>query len=262
MLETQRPLKRLTPEQVHQFRELGYLKGFRVFTTEEAAGFERKFDELSSRLPEGTNVNFVNWWHKKNRFLYDVCTTPVLLDHVEDLLGPDFFLWGSQFFAKEAGEERIVPWHQDAQYWPLAPQNAVTVFIAFTDCLPENACMRVVPGTHRRGVLRHHTSPDPRYVLPHELDEGTFDPADAVDLDLRAGEISLHHDGLVHGSAANYSNRRRIGFTMRFSSTDVKCDLSVWPTFEAYLARGTDRYHHNPAGTPPTEDEITTQMRP
>ena len=49
---------------------------------------------------------------------------------VEDQLGPDFYLWGSHFFVKKPREESIVPWHQDAQYWPLQPQNAVTVYIA------------------------------------------------------------------------------------------------------------------------------------
>jgi len=262
MVTTERSLQRLTPEQVRQFQEQGYLKGFRVFSEAQAAGFVQKFDELAARLPPGVGPNYVNWWHKRNRYLYDVCSTPLLLDYVEDLLGPNFFLWGSQFFAKEAGEERIVPWHQDAQYWPLSPQHAVTVFIAFTDCLPENACMRVVPGTHNRGILRHHTAEGDRYVLNQEIDEGCFDPGEAVDLVLRAGEISLHHDGIVHGSGPNLSNRRRIGFTMRFSSTNVKCDLSVWPTFQAFLVRGVDEYHHNPAGIPPTGDDIVTQMRP
>jgi ectoine hydroxylase-related dioxygenase (phytanoyl-CoA dioxygenase family) len=262
MISADHSLRQLTPEQVRQFQEQGYLKGFRVFSPEQAAGFVRKYDELATRLPEGVEPSFVNWWHKKNRFLYDVCITPLLLDYVEDLLGPHFFLWGSQFFAKEAGDARIVPWHQDAQYWPLAPQHAVTVFIAFTDCLPENACMQVVPGTQNRGILRHHTASGERYVLNQELDADTFDPAAAVNLDLLAGEISLHHDGIVHGSGPNRSDQRRIGFTMRFSSTDVKCDLRVWPTFQAFQVRGTDEYRHNPVGTPPTEDGIVTQMRP
>ncbi|MCC2670194.1 MAG: phytanoyl-CoA dioxygenase family protein [Armatimonadetes bacterium] len=262
MAATTEALKQLTPEQVRQFHEQGYLKGFPLFTAAETDAMVRKFDDLARRLPEGTGINYVNWWHKQNRFLYDVCMTPRLLDFVEDLLGPDFFLWGSQFFSKDAGDQRIVPWHQDAQYWPLAPQHAVTVFIAFTDCLPENAGMQVIPGTHRGGILRHHTAEGAGYVLNQELDEGEFDPAQAVYLDLRAGEISLHHDGIVHGSGPNHSAQRRIGFTMRFSSTDVKCDLAVWPTFQAFLARGTDRYGHNPAGTPPTGDGIVTQMRP
>jgi ectoine hydroxylase-related dioxygenase (phytanoyl-CoA dioxygenase family) len=161
---------------------------------------------------------------------------------------------------KEPRDGRITPWHQDAQYWPLQPQNAVTVFIAFTECDRENGCLRVVPGTHREARLSHHVSQDARYSLPQEIDAGAFDLSRAVDLELKAGEISLHHDGLVHGSDANLSERPRIGFTMRFSSTDVKCDLAVWPNFQAFLARGTDRYGHNPPGVPPTGYEAPTGM--
>jgi non-haem Fe2+, alpha-ketoglutarate-dependent halogenase len=47
---------------------------------------------------------------------------------------------------------------------------------------------------------------------------------------------------------------------MRFSSTDVKCDLSVWPNFQAFLARGVDRYGHNPPGVPPTGYGAPTGM--
>src|SRR5579862_1871185 len=243
---------RLTPAQVEQFHREGYLKGIPVFSPEEVKRFQDEFPRLAALLPPGTNVNFVNWWHKRNRFLYDVCTDPRLLDLAEGLLGPDFFLWGSQFFVKDPGDGRIVPWHQDAQYWPLTPQNAVTVFIAVTDCDRENACMRVVPGTHRVGRLRHHVSDDGRYGLRNEIDDGELDLSKAVDLELRAGEISLHHDGLAHGSGANHSERLRVGFTMRFSATEVKCELGVWPNFQAFLVRGVDRYRHNPPGTPPT----------
>lgn len=253
-------LRRLTPEQVEQYHTLGYLKGFRVFSNSEVADFQLEYGRLVMLLPPGKTMSFVNWWHKRNRFIYDLCMDPRLLDYAEDILGPDFFLWGSHFFVKEPGDETVVPWHQDAQYWPLSPQNAVTVYIAITDCDRENACMRVIPGTHRAGRLRHHTSEDGRYVLRQEIDEGEFDPARAVDLELKAGEISLHHDGIAHGSGPNRSDRLRVGFTMRFSSTDVKCDLSVWPNFQAFMARGIDRYNNNPPGVPPTENGAPTGM--
>ena len=153
-------MKRLSPEQVEQYHSSGYLKGLPVFSGEEARLLREEFPRLAALLPVGTNINFVNWWHKRNRFLYDLCMDPRLLDPVEDLLGPDFFLWGSQFFVKEPGDERVTPWHQDAQYWPLRPLRAVTVFIAMTDCDRENVCLRVVPGTHRGPGLSQHVSDD------------------------------------------------------------------------------------------------------
>jgi ectoine hydroxylase-related dioxygenase (phytanoyl-CoA dioxygenase family) len=244
---------------VERFHNLGYVKGFRVFTDAEIATLQEEYEKLLLLLPPGKSISRVNWWHKRNRFIYDLCLDPRLLDHVEDILGPDFFLWGSHFFVKEPGDGTIVPWHQDAQYWPLTPQHAVTVFIAFTDCDRDNACMRVIPGSHRARA-NHHANPDARYILNQEIDADQFSPEDAVYLELKACEISLHHDGLAHGSEANLSNRRRVGFTMRFSATDVKCDRSVWPNFQAFLARGVDRYRHNPVGTPPTEYGAPTGM--
>jgi non-haem Fe2+, alpha-ketoglutarate-dependent halogenase len=259
MATTIRSLKRLTRQEVEQYHALGYVKGFRVFRPEEVTQLQQEYEKLVRLLPPGRSISRVNWWHKRNRFVYDLCMDARLLDYVEDILGPNFFLWGSHFFVKEPSDGTIVPWHQDAQYWPLTPQNAVTVYIGFTDCDRENACMRVIPGSHRCR-MRHHSEDDARYVLQQEIDAEEIDPASAVDLELQAGEISLHHDGLAHGSGANLSSRRRVGFTMRFSSTDVKCDLSVWPNFHAFLARGVDEYGHNPVGVPPTGYEAPHGM--
>ena len=74
--------------------------------------------------------------------------------------------------------------------------------------------------------------------------------------------MSLHDDAIAHGSGPNNSDRRRVGFTMRFSSTDVKCDLNVWPTFAAHLVRGVDEYNYNPVGKIPTEFDAPDCMRP
>jgi ectoine hydroxylase-related dioxygenase (phytanoyl-CoA dioxygenase family) len=255
-------MKRLSAAQVEQFHSLGYVCGLPIFSEEELAPIRAEYLRVRGLLPEGVHINFVNWWHKKNRLFYDLFLDPRILDCVEDVLGPDFFLWGSQFFTKQPGDEYVVPWHQDAQYWPLEPQNSATVFLALWDCDRRNACMEVVPGTHRAGILKHHVTDDGRMVLRQEIDAGEFDPARAVPLELAAGEISLHDDAIVHGSGPNRSDRPRVGLTWRFSATEVKCDLSVWPTFQAFPARGIDRFRHNPPGVPPTENGFPTTMRP
>ena len=51
--------------------------------------------------------------------------------------------------------------------------------------------------------------------------EATEIRAEPVHIELKAGEISLHSDLLLHGSPPNNSNRRRCGLTMRYASTDV-----------------------------------------
>ena len=69
---------------------------------------------------------------------------------------------------------------------------------------------------------------------------------------MKAGEASLHDDNILHGSDANDSDRLRCGLTLRYSATEVKADLSVWPFFRAYQVRGVNRYGHNPNGNAPT----------
>ena len=177
-----------------------------------------------------------------------------ILDYVESLLGPDFFMWGSNFFIKEPHTGSTVGWHQDAYYWPLHPQDSVTAWIAFLDSDEENGAMKVIPGSHKAGILKHQRASGTDSVLTLECEGGQFREDAAVSLVLKAGQVSFHNDKMVHGSPANRSDRRRVGLTVRYSRTEVKCDLSVNPYFKAYLCRGKDIYHNNPVGAVPDQE--------
>jgi hypothetical protein len=250
--------RRLTSRERQQFRDDGYLTGLPLFDVAAVGQLQRRFGELCELLPAGVEMGRVNCWHKANRWVDSVCRTPALLDCVEDLVGPNFYLWGAQFFCKFPGDGSIVPWHQDAQYWPLSPRKAVTAWIAFFDTDRENAAMQVVKVTHRGGDVEHRTSDNENYILPEEIDSAAIDASHVISLDLHAGEMSLHDDGLIHGSGANNSDRVRVGLALRFCATDVKCDLSGWPNFETYLVRGIDEFHHNPPGKIPMQDGFPT----
>jgi non-heme Fe2+,alpha-ketoglutarate-dependent halogenase len=243
---------RLSPEEVARFHRDGYLAGIPVIPPAECPALLHLFQRLRALLPPGTSTQRMDWWHGEDRELWQLCTRPAILDAVEAVLGADFFLWGTQFFAKDPGDGKTTPWHQDAHYWPLAPHQAVTAWLAFTDCDRENGCMEVIPGSHRTAPMRYRRSNRENDVLEFELEDGERLSASAVPLCLRAGEMSLHDDRLIHGSGANRSSRLRCGLTLRYSAGLVRCDLAAWPFFRAYWVRGTDRWEHNPAGIPPT----------
>jgi ectoine hydroxylase-related dioxygenase (phytanoyl-CoA dioxygenase family) len=247
-------MKRLTEVQKEFYQKEGYLTGIqRAFDANQVFELNKGLEELGRLLKPNEKLFHINGWHKSSRWLYDICTNSQILDCVEDILGPDFFLWGSHFFAKAPGSPDTVAWHQDAPYWPLKPNKSVTVWLAFTDSDEENGAMKVIPRTHRSGLLQHKKSDDSSNVLRMEMETKSFREEDAVSLLLKAGEFSLHDDAIVHGSGANPSNRWRTGLTIRYSSTDVKCDLSKWRSFTAYMVRGEDNYHYNPTGTIPTQ---------
>ena len=241
-------VRRLTNKEKQQYSEQGYVKNLPVFSYNGALELQGLFEELSSRLPSDVDINKTNMWHKASKKFHDLCRTPEILDYVEDILGPNFVQWGGQFFHKEPKSGSVVPWHQDAQYWPLKPANAVTVWLAVYDTDKENGAMKVVSGSHKKGSngFKHHTNNASHLVLDQEVSEDQIDKDNIVYMDLKAGEISLHNDALLHGSDPNNSDRKRCGITMRFSPTNVKGDLNEWPFFETQLARGIDSFKLNP----------------
>ena len=248
------PSHRLTDDQKKFYKENGYLLGLPpIFTLEEMQGLNRELPNLMALLEEGEDSKDIREWHEQSTYLYDICMNPRILDLVAGVLGPDFYCWASNFFIKDAKSNSTVGWHQDAYYWPMAPHHSVTVWLAFDDVDEVNGGMKLIPKTHRGGIINHQRSTETDSVLTLELADGTDFRADgAVQWNLKAGECSLHDDRAIHGSPANPSDRRRAGLTIRYSGTDVKNDMSVNPNFKTYLCRGEDTYKHNPSGIPPT----------
>ena len=139
MFEIDNNARRLSQSEKQQYLEDGYVTGLPVFSKNAINDIHDWYEELSSKLPKEIDINKTNMWHKASKKFYDLCRTPTILDYVEDLIGPNFVQWGGQFFSKEPRDGSVVPWHQDAQYWPLSPANAVTVWLAVFDTDEENA---------------------------------------------------------------------------------------------------------------------------
>lgn len=246
----------LTADQKAFYHTQGYLLGLpAIYSPAEMARLNGELPELLKLLEPGEAPKDIREWHETSQYLYEICMNPKILDIVEGILGPDFFLWASNFFIKPPFSKETVGWHQDAYYWPMTPHHSVTVWLAFDDVDEENGGMKIIPGSHTAGLIEHKRSARTQTdsVLTLELERGTFREDTAVQFRLHAGEISLHDDRAVHGSPANPSARRRAGLTIRYSGTDVKNDLAINPNFKAYLCRGVDRYRHNPLGRVPTQ---------
>ena len=252
--------RRLTQKEKEQYINEGYVTGLPVFSEDAVNDLHNWYDELSSKLPPNIDINKTNMWHKASKKFHDLCRTTAILDYVEDLLGPNFVQWGGQFFSKEPKDGSVVPWHQDAQYWPLNPSNAVTVWLAVFDTDEEYGAMKVVSGSHKMGRFVHKKNTAKNLVLDQEVSFDQLDETKIVSLNLKAGQISLHNDALLHGSEANNSDRRRCGVTMRFSPTNVKGDLKIWPFFETQLARGVDEFNLNPIAQIPRGEATPQKM--
>ncbi len=150
----------------------------------------------------------------------EVAKNADILAMVGQLIGEDFALWNSSFFAKPAHGGHATPWHQDGEYWPIEPLATCTVWVAVDAATMQNGCLQVIPGSHHEQRLRKHNNNTASDItLPLEIDASEYDAAAAEPIELEPGQISLHDVYLVHGSEANTSEHSRRGMTLRFMPT-------------------------------------------
>ena len=263
-METQVGLSR---DQVVQFHEQGYYFPVRVLEGSEMAELRAQFDSFLDYhwrrlkdLPPNRHDEVFAETHIFLRWVYRIVSHRNVLDAVESLLGPDLLVWDTGWFTKLPGDKMYVSWHQDANYWGLHPPNVVTAWVALSESIPENGCMRVVPGSHKTRLLPQRET----YAKDNALSRGQeiaveVDGAKAVDLVLQPGEMSLHHVDIIHGSEANHSTKPRIGIAIRYITPNVVQDGVVRQL--ALLVRGRDDFGHFDLIDPPESDDPASNER-
>ena len=245
--------KLLTREQIAEFNKQGFLTKIRVFDEAEASDIRKYFDDLLAQyLAAGKDSYSITTAHLKHGKVYDLLTHPRIVAYVKDILGENVIAWGSHFFCKMPHDGKKVSWHQDAAYWPLTPSKAVTVWLAIDDADIENAAMRFIPGSHHHGELTAQMHENDESEILYQSVANAEELGEPFDNILKAGEISMHSDLLLHGSKANASNRRRCGLTLRFCNAEVTSYLD-WHA-KGVIVSGSDPRGHWANPPRPVED--------
>ena len=210
----------LTPLQVADYERDGALFPIRVLSDEETGRFRECFLAGISGM-EG-RPGPVRQPHLSLPWAYDLATHPAVVGAVESVLGPEVLVHSTIIFFKRPGDGGYVSWHQDGLYSTLRAPRLTSAWIALSESTVENGCMRVIPGSHRQGILPHLENPTHDNLLRNGQTIQGVDEDQAWDIVLRPGEMSLHHGDIVHGSNPNRSDKERIGFIVRFVTPEVE----------------------------------------
>lgn len=232
-----------------QFEREGYLLGIPILAGEEVVAARQAYNRLEQQPRQLSAKGRITNAHHYDAAIWKIATHRRVLETVETLIGPDIILMSTGFFVKQPStNDKFVAWHQDTMYWGLEPPFALTVWLAIDDVDTENGCMRVIPRSHKLGLLPHRTSGREGNLLgeDQEIDAALFDEPSAVDFCLKAGFASVHHGELIHGSNPNCSTRRRCGMTIRFTHPQVRPITDGPHPFrdKPILVHGEDRYGH------------------
>lgn len=244
--------KLLTPEQVAAYERDGYVFPVRVMPRSEAAEFRQALEAYETATGGPIQSNWRHKVHLLFTWANNLVRHPKVLDAVEDLLGPNLICWTTNFFIKEARSPAFVSWHQDSTYWGLDPADVVTAWVALSDAPVASGAMKFLPGSHKTEQIAHRDTYHEDNLLTRGQEIAVdVDETEAVDVPMDAGEMSLHHIRLVHGSHPNGTDDRRIGLAIRYIPTYVR---QTKLRDSAMLVRGVDEFgNFDPEPDPRTD---------
>ena len=165
---------------------------------------------------------------RDDAFWVRLVTDSRLLDIVELLLGPDIACFTAHYICKPPFDGHPVLWHQDGAYWDLQPMEAVAVWLAIDETTPQNGCLKMIPGSHRIPLQAPQVTHYPENMLYSRARDALVaewsERSGVVNVELKPGDISIHHPHILHCSEANRSSFRRCGLDMGFikASTQVR----------------------------------------
>ena len=209
----------LTPEQVQQFHDDGYIIVRGLFDAEEmsilreTAKADRALEENTHGLKDGEGgVQKLSLWNQAGDDVYGlVARTHRVVDAMEQLLGGEVYHYHSKMSIKEPFTGGAWAWHQDYGYWysngVLFPDLA-SCFIAVDPNTKENGCMQVLKGSHKMGRIEHGRYGEQTGADPERTTEA-MKVLELVYAEMEPGDALFFHSNTLHRSDQNKSPNPR-----------------------------------------------------
>ncbi|MEM7028663.1 MAG: phytanoyl-CoA dioxygenase family protein [Chloroflexota bacterium] len=186
-----------------------------VLAQQEASHFEQQRTTGSMVL--------INWeMAYQYQALADLIAHPNILAEMTELGFPEPKFGHGRIISKPPHSPPLF-WHEDGRFWD-DPVSYTTqpiqcfLMIYLTDTTPENGCLRVIPGTHRKRHALHdqaaptHTDELRTYANPNNI---AFQHAEGeIDVPIKAGDVVMGYGNIFHASHANQTDQKRTVLTM------------------------------------------------
>jgi len=236
-------METLSPDQIKQYQDKGYLAPIEALTKDKSNEVKEEIEFIEKKWPNELKGLGRNYVHLISPIFDKVVHNSKILDAVENIIGKNILVGGTTLFIKDPDKKGFVSFHQDAKYIGFEPHNWVTAWLAITDSNEENGCMRMYSGTHKEDLKAHNEKFNEGNLLTRGQTVENVPIEKTEPVILKAGQMSLHHPKIVHGSGVNRSNKRRIGFVIQsYIGTNVE---QVIGKVYVQQARGEDTFNYH-----------------
>lgn len=215
----------LSEDLIQSYHENGYLVVQSLFDKKQvtsgidainqiiAGSAHEKTYELEPK--DGATIRRIWSPTQKHDVFWSMATEPKLLDALEGLIGSNILFHYSKLNMKGPKVGSPVEWHQDFSYYPHTNCSLLSALIFLDDASVENGCLRVIPGSHKGGLLSHEIDGHFRGKVTN------LDESKAVDLEVPSGSVVFLHCMTLHASNQNNSNRPRRTFLPAYRAADA-----------------------------------------
>lgn len=190
-------------------------------------------------LPQAAITAETEFW--TGPAVFGLLRNPTILDAVEGFIGPEIYanpiqhvrIKPPQRLVRSHHDNRLVatPWHQDnGVILPQADRSRIlTVWLPLTEASARNGCLRVIPGSHKWGLLPHAATPAGLAISGLDREEGQLLP-------MIPGDVLFMHRLTCHSSLANLSEEVRISVDLRYNPIG---EPTGRPSFPGFVARSS-----------------------
>jgi len=227
------------------YHQRGYHFPLPAFSADVADAYRHELENVEKSCANDMEARKFAIGHASSvlPFADAITRLPSVLNPVKSILGPNVLVWNASFFIKEPHTDDFISWHQDLTYWGLTDSHEVTAWVALSPSTIESGCVKFVPGTHTSSIVEHKDTFDDKNLLSRGQEIAVeVNEAEAINVVLQPGEMSLHHGQVFHGSHKNRSDHRRIGLAIRYITPDMKQTTN--DKTNAKLVAGEDTFGH------------------
>ena len=226
--------------QLHKkYEKDGFVFPVQVISSEEAIIHRQILEDAERKIGP---LHYKTKIHTILTSPYKLATNSLILDLVEKIIGPNILLHNVTYIIKEANSLSHVSWHQDLTYWGFSHDDQVSVWLALSSVNKQNGAMKMIPGSHKRGMMKHKVTKDKNNVLFQGQTVERVNENKAILCELLPGQASFHHRWTLHSSSANRTSDRRIGLNIQYLATHVKQTKNNLDS--SICVRGEDKYNN------------------
>ena len=235
----------LTSEQIRFFRHSGYLRlpetiPLSTVQTVRALVSSHMGCQVQPYIADETGcVIRLSELYQRDPIFAEIFKSPVVLDPLESLLGPNIELVLNRHNHATINRPRLAArrLHRDVLQWT---RDIITVVLYLENSTIENGCTRVIPGSQYLPFVGTPNNGG-TWMDEYSVYESLIDQA--LPVPMPAGGLLVLDSLMFHACGSNHSQEDRMAVTMGFHSVDELLDDPAPP--HRILVRGERLYRGN-----------------